>query len=219
MASKGVVTPSSGLLKRYEKLLDTIRHGTENEAIALFSSEGYDVNTKVDYTFDDRKKYVVTPLAWAVRYKRPLLCKYLLDNGADPYSNLVFDYYPLHEACNKGFEDIVKIFISTKCDINRTTSDHHTPLHIACMRGNIECARLLLEAGADREVRNIKGQTPLELGIYHGQTDLYRLFSYFCDGEFELLDFLGECVCTCMYVCTTVLGNLAHWPLWSIRHA
>lgn len=175
---------SAGVLKRHEKMLDTIRGGTEKEAIALFSEDGYDVNTKVDYTFDDRKRYVVTPLAWAVRYKRPQLCRYLLRNGADPYSNLVYDYYPLHEACNKGFSDIVQIFIDLKCNIDRVTSDHHSPLHIACMRGNIECARLLLEAGADRQIRNKKGQTALELGVYHGQGDLYRLFSYYGDGEF-----------------------------------
>lgn len=179
MATKSTTVPSVKVLKRHEKMLDTIRHGTENEAVALFSEEGYDVNTKVDYTFDDRKKYTVTPLAWAVRFKRAQLCKYLLQNGADPYSNLVFDYYPLHEACNKGFDDIVKLFIEMKCDINRVTSDHHSPLHIACMRGNIECARLLLDAGADHEVRNRNGQSPLELGMYHGQNDLCHLFSYY----------------------------------------
>ena len=169
----------SSVLKRHEKMLDTIRLGTESEAIALFSEEGYDVNTKVDYTFDDRKKYIVTPLTWAVRFNRPLLSKYLLENGADPYSNLVFDYYPLHEACNRGYEEIVKIFIKMSCNIDRVTSDSHSPLHIACMRGNIECARLLLDAGANREVKNNKGQTPLELGIYHGQNDFYQLFSYY----------------------------------------
>lgn len=201
MAAKIVATPgpaASGILKRQEKMLDTIRLGTEKEAIALFSEEAYDVNTGVNYTFDDRKKYVVTPLAWAVRYKKPLLCRYLLNNGADPYSNLVFDYYPLHEACNRGFDDIVKIFISTKCDINGVTSDHHSPLHIACMRGNIECARLLLEAGANRQVKNNNGHTPLELGIYHGQTDLYKLFSYYSDGELPLKVcgiIVGSCTC------------------------
>lgn len=182
MANISVTVPSQAyttIRKRHEKMLDTIRGGTEKEAVALFSEEGYDVNTKVDYTFDDRKRYVVTPLAWAVRSKKPQLCRYLLNNGADPYSNLVFDYYPLHEACNRGYTDIVKIFIETKCDIDRVTSDHHSPLHIACMRGNIECARLLLEAGASRETRNTKDQTPLQLGIYHGQGDLNRIFSYY----------------------------------------
>lgn len=172
------VTPS-GVLKRHEKMLDTIRGGTENEAIALFSEDGYDVNTVVDYTFDDRKKYKVTPLAWAVRCKRPLLCKYLLQNGADPYNHLVFDYYPLHEACNKGHDDIVKVFVDMKCDIDRVTGDNLSPLHIACMRGNIECARLLLDAGANRELQNNKGQTALELGIYHGHNYLDELFSYY----------------------------------------
>lgn len=187
MANISVAVPpqaSPGVLKRHEKMLDTIRGGTEKEAIALFSEEGYDVNTKVDYTFDDRKRYVVTPLAWAVRFKRPQLCRYLLQKGADPYSNLVFDNYPLHEACNKGYSDIVRIFIDMKCDIDRLTSDRHSPLHIACMRGNIECARLLLEAGANREVRNTKEQSPLQLGIYHGHMDLNKLFSHYP----------GECV-------------------------
>ncbi len=185
MANKSLAAPSAsvGVLKRHEKMLDTIRLGTENEAIALFSDGGYDVNTKVEYTFDDRKKYLVTPLAWAVRYKRPQLCRYLLKNGADPYSTLIYDYYPLHEACNRGFNDIVKIFIDMKCDINRVTSDNHSPLHIACMRGNIECARLLLDSGANKNVRNNNGRNPLELGIYHGQSDLHQLFSYYSGGK------------------------------------
>lgn len=183
----GAPSTSVGALKRHEKLLDTIRLGSETEAIALFSDEGHDVNAKIQYTFDDRKKYLVTPLAWAVRYNRPQLCRYLLQNGADPYSTLVYDYYPLHEACNRGLDDIVKIFIDMKCDINRVTGDSHSPLHIACMRGNIECARLLLESGANREVRNNNGRTPLELGIYHGQSDLHQLFSYYCSGKFLLI--------------------------------
>lgn len=174
---------SGGLLKRHEKMLDTIRGGTENEAIALFSEECYDVNTVVNYTFDDRKKYKVTPLAWAVRCRRPLLCRYLLQNGADPYSHLVFDYYPLHEACNKGFDEIVKIFVELKCDIDHVTADNLSPLHVACMRGNVECARILLEAGANQELKDNKGQTALELGIYHGQTGLDQIFS--CYGEVE----------------------------------
>lgn len=182
-------------------MLDTIRGGTENEAIALFSEDGYDVNTVVDYTFDDRKKYKVTPLAWAVRCKRPLLCKYLLQNGADPYNHLVFDYYPLHEACNKGHDDIVKVFVDMKCDIDRVTGDNLSPLHIACMRGNIECARLLLDAGANRELQNNKGQTALELGIYHGHNYLDELFSYY--GKSSFFSLKGKTVFCVPFVMNT----------------
>lgn len=184
-STSATVSPqaNSGALKRHEKMLDTIRGGTEKEGIALFAEEGYDVNTKVDYTFDDGKRYMVTPLAWAVRFKRPQLCRYLLANGADPYSNLLYDNYPLHEACNRGFSDVVRVFIEMKCDIDRVTGDLHSPLHIACMRGHVECARLLLQAGANRELRNGKGQTPLQVGVYHGQADLHQLFNHYGGGE------------------------------------
>ena len=181
--SLNVAVSGGGVLKRHEKMLDTIRGGTENEAIALFSEEKYDVNTVVDYTFDDRKKYKVTPLAWAVRCRRPLLCRYLIQNGAEPFTHLVFDYYPLHEACNRGFDEIVKNFVELKCDIDHVTADKLSPLHVACMRGNVECARLLLEAGASQDLRDSKGLTPLELGLYHGQMGLDQIFSCYGKGR------------------------------------
>ena len=161
---------------KYERMLDTIQFGKDEEAIKLFSSGQFDVNVEVPYLFEDRKKYQVTPLHWAVRYHKPKLCKFLLSNGANPYNTLVYEYYPLHEACNRGYEDIVKVFIDAMVDINRVTNDLDTPLHIACTRGNIQCVHLLLGCRADSKMQNKAGHTPLEAALYHNHQDLVQLF-------------------------------------------
>ena len=160
----------------YGDLLDTIQFKGEEESIQLFSRKGYDVNVEIEYTFDDRKKYNVTPLYWAVRYRKSKLCKYLLEKGARPFNNLVFEYYPLHEACSRGYGDVLRVFIEAKVDLNKTTPDDDTPLHIAAMRGHVDCVHLLLDARADTSVCNKAGRTPVQEALYQHQDDLIQLF-------------------------------------------
>lgn len=163
---------------RYERLLNVIRCGTEKDAICLFSSEQYSVQLEIEYVFEDRMMYKVTPLNWAVRYNKPKLCKFLLDHGARPFSNLVYEYYPLHEACSRGFDAIVAIFIEKRCDLNRPTpTDQDTPLHVACMRGNVGCVHLLLRSNANPLLRNAAGHNALETAVYNNQDDLAKLFA------------------------------------------
>lgn len=176
---------------KHEQLLDIIQFGKEEDAIKLFSQRKFDVNVEVPYLFDDRKKYQVTPLYWAVRYNKPKLCKYLLANGARPYNNLVYEYYPLHEACNRGYDQVVKVFIEEKVDINQVTNDLDTPLHIACTRGNINCVHLLLGNGANYKLKNKAGHTALEAALYNSHQELVQLFQ--AHGIT-----LGKRACTCM---------------------
>lgn len=165
---------------RYERLLNAIQYGAEKDAISLFSSEPqlYCVNLEIDYVFEDRMMYKVTPLNWAVRFNKPALCRFLLTQGARPFHNLVYEYYPLHEACCRGFESIVSIFIEFKCDLNvPTPNERETALHIACVRGNVGCVHLLLKSNANPHIRNAAGHTPLEAAVYNSQDDLVKLFS------------------------------------------
>ena len=165
----------------YGDMLDTIQYGSVDESIQLFSRKGYDVNSEIEYVFDDRKKYNVTPLYWAVRHRKPKLCKYLLEKGARPFNNLVFEYFPLHEACSRGYGDVLNVFIEAKVDLNKTTPDGDTPLHIASMRGHIDCVHLLLKAGANVSVCNTAGRTPIQEALYQHQDDLIQLFQVFSD--------------------------------------
>lgn len=160
----------------YDRLLKAIQSGEEKEAISLFASKLFDVNEQIEYIFEDRKRYIVTPLYWAVRHRRPNVCKYLLRNGARAYEHMVYEYYPLHEACNMGYEDIVHEFVEARCNLDKVTSDCDTPLHVACMRGHISCVHILLRAGANCNLQNKAGHTPLEAALYHNHRDLVSLF-------------------------------------------
>ena len=179
--SSGAALNGAAYEPYYGDMLDTIQYRCAEESIGLFTRRGYDVNVEVEYVFDDGKKYNVTPLLWAVRYKKPKLCKYLLEHGARPFNNLVFEYYPLHEACSRGYDDVLKVFIDSKIDLNRPTPDKDTPLHIASMRGHIKCVHLLLGAGADYSLRNKEGRTPVEEAMYQHQDDLIQLFKIYPD--------------------------------------
>lgn len=162
----------------FERLLNVIQYGYEKDAIGLFSSDKYSVNQEIEFVFDDRKLYKVTPLNWAVRHNKPGLCKFLLDHGARPFSNLVYEYFPLHEACCRGFDAVVSVFIKSGCDLDKATPvDLDTPLHIACMRGHIGCVHLLLQGNANPNLRNGAGHTPLEAAVYHNQDDLITMFA------------------------------------------
>ena len=165
----------------YGDMLDAIQYSSVEDSIQLFSRRGYDVNTEVEYVFDDGKKYNVTPLHWAVRYRKTRLCKYLLEHGARPFNNLVFEYYPLHEASSRGFTDVLRVFVEAKVDLNKATPDKDTALHIASMRGHIECVHLLLDAGADRSICNKAGRTPIQEAMYQHHDDLIHLFQVYPD--------------------------------------
>jgi len=176
----------------YDRLLRTIQCGEEKEAISLFTSNLFDVNEQIEYIFEDRKRYTITPLYWAVRHRRPQVCKYLLRNGARAYEHMVYEYYPLHEACNMGYDEIVQEFVEAKCNLDQVTNDCDTPLHVACMRGHISCVHILLRAGADCNLQNKVGHTPLEAALYHNHHDMVGLFKAHDK---------GRPLCTCSIVC------------------
>ena len=174
---------------KYDQLLKTVQYGNESGAIALFEGGLYSVNQEIDYLFEDGKQFTVTPLYWAVRHNCPKVCKYLLGKEARPYAAMVYEYYPLHEACNRGYDKIVQEFVDAKCDLDRTNSDKDTPLHIACMRGHIQCVHILLRACSDCTIKNNLGHTPLQGAVYYGYVGLVDLFKAHNKGRYYFLVF------------------------------
>lgn len=161
---------------KFDKLLRAIQNGEETDAISFFERKLYDVNEAINYLFEDGKRFTVTPLYWAVRHNCPKVCKYLLSKGARPYGTLVYEYYPLHEACSRGYDKVVQEFVNARCEVDKMNNDSDTPLHIACMRGHIQCVHILLWAGSDCNLRNKLGHTPLQCAVYHDRNDLVELF-------------------------------------------
>lgn len=73
-------------------------------------------------------------------------------------------WLPLHEACNHGHVEIVKLLLKHKAAINdRKNQDKISPLHDSCANGQLGVIEVLLEAGADVTLLNNNGQTAFEL--------------------------------------------------------
>lgn len=161
----------------FEPLLKSISGGDLNGLKHLLNTEQYSVNEEIRYYSEDDKNYIITPLYWAVKLNQKEMCGYLLKRGADPYMHMVYEFYPLHEACNSGNCGIVQEFVKNKCNLNKKNCDGDTPLHIACLRGHTRCIQLLLAAGASKFERNNKGQTPLQVAQFDQQKELYELFN------------------------------------------
>ena len=178
----------------FDHLLEAIQEGNLTALDRLIRTTQYTVNQKIPYRSEEGKRYIITPLYWAVKSRQREVCRYLLRNGANPWKHMVYDYYPLHQACNQGDGGIVEEFINAGCNLDIVNIDRDTALHIACMRGNIECITKLLQAGANPSLRNAKGQTPLEAAQYTNQYDIFPLFKQFEKGKQRFR------VCICVYV-------------------
>ena len=164
---------------KYDCLIQAMQYSSEDDVLSLFKNGQYSVDEEISYIFQDRKHYTVSPLYLSVINRRVRVCRYLLQGGAKPFAHLVYEYYPLHEACSKGYEDIVREFLAASCNLNKATADYDTPLHIACMRGHIQCVSELLRGGADSTLKNRQQHTPLEEAVYHNHHELVKLFEAF----------------------------------------
>tara|TARA_Y100000114_G_scaffold157310_1_gene189538 strand:+ start:11599 stop:12270 length:672 start_codon:yes stop_codon:yes gene_type:complete len=79
-------------------------------------------------------------------------------NAKDPFGGST----PLILAAVFGHDDIAKLLIEAKADLNIKNKEGSTALLTAAFFGRIEQVKLLLEAGADKAIKNAFGATALE---------------------------------------------------------
>ena len=70
---------------------------------------------------------------------------------------------PLIKACEKGFEDSVRILLRKSADPNLAIKNQDTALHVAVKRKNLKICELLINSGADFCAKNKESLTALEL--------------------------------------------------------
>ncbi len=84
---------------------------------------------------------------------------------------------PLHEACNQGNLEIVKILIENNANMNALGYQNNTPLHEAALNSKYDCCKYLLEMGANKSMRNQFGV--LASDFVKNTTEFVKLFNSF----------------------------------------
>ncbi|XP_075395966.1 LOW QUALITY PROTEIN: BCL-6 corepressor-like [Tenrec ecaudatus] len=107
-------------------------------------------------------------------------------------------YCALHEACAKGWFDIVQHLLEYGADVNCGAQDGTRPLHDAVENDHLEIVRLLLSYGADptlalysgRTIMNMTHSKVMERFLTDHLNDLQN-----CDDMKSLWEFYGSSVC------------------------
>ena len=108
--------------------------------------------------------YETGPLEEAIVNKDEECISFLLKNGAAVNrAGAMFGWKatPLHFACCRGTEGIVRKFLESGGDPNGRAEDNKTPLHVAADERNAEFVQLLLKYGAKVDAVDNNEATPL----------------------------------------------------------
>jgi ankyrin repeat protein len=84
------------------------------------------------------------------------------DNVSILHENRWYGMTHLHEACIKGLEDHLRVFIQHGADVNVQNMGGETPFHLAARRGLISISERLRIAGASTNVCDKSGKDPRE---------------------------------------------------------
>ena len=85
----------------------------------------------------------------------------LLTAGANPNAQDRTLYTPLMWAVYEGRQDIIRILLKAKCDVDKVSISGRTALHIAAAEGKEELVKILLAAEANANIQDSNLSTPL----------------------------------------------------------
>jgi ankyrin repeat protein/truncated hemoglobin YjbI len=137
------------------------------------TNELHRVKVLLDYgaDLDDRGRYGLTALHYAVRGGKVPLIKLLLERGAKP--DTLDDEGltpPLHLTKTRAKFDpipVLELLVRHGANVNARDEARGTLLMFYARNGKVDPVRSLLAYGADRDARNKQGKTAMELGRAH----------------------------------------------------
>ncbi|RMJ16648.1 hypothetical protein CDV36_003677 [Fusarium kuroshium] len=135
-------------------LKDAVEHG-QDSIIRLLLEQGADMDVnKSGYPWNRDRPL----MAWASMKGHLSTVKLLLSNKAD--ADPRGGYVPLVSAAYSGHEDIVRLLLKAKANINRICKfSFHTALSAAASNGHTATVKLLLSMGADTDPCRERGHT------------------------------------------------------------
>ncbi|KAE8440733.1 hypothetical protein EG329_006628 [Mollisiaceae sp. DMI_Dod_QoI] len=100
----------------------------------------------------------------------------LLDAGADrTYVDPFESRTVLHAAVNNGRDDIVRILIMRRLELDVKDDAGNTALSDAVNGGRSDIARMLIEAGASLDIINAAGESLLQIAVRKDNADIVRI--------------------------------------------
>ena len=100
----------------------------------------------------------------------------------------------LHNAADKGYEDVAALLLENGADANATTSSGMSALHWAARNGHIRLVELLLrQENIRRNSKDSNDQTPMLGAAENGFVDIVKLLSPADDGKLLSVTAQGAC--------------------------
>ncbi|KAJ8298442.1 hypothetical protein KUTeg_024973 [Tegillarca granosa] len=133
-------------------------------------------NNLMDYS-GNTSKDPMSPLHCAAALGNTDICKTLLEKDDKEFVNKKCSggYTALHLAVLFYHNDIIRMLISKKADVNVVDDNKMSPLHLACEHGYIEICNYLLENGAKPELLTQEGELPITLAAKNKHVELVKL--------------------------------------------
>src|SRR5207244_6504791 len=137
------------------------------------TNELHRVTVLLDYgaNLDDRGRYGLTALHYAVRGGKLPLIQLLLERGADVNALDLEGLTPLlHLAKTRSKADpipVMELLAASGANVDARDEAQGTLLMYFARQGTTEPVRCLLAHGADRDARNKSGKTAAEIGRRH----------------------------------------------------
>ncbi|KAL8657066.1 MAG: hypothetical protein Q9226_002287 [Calogaya cf. arnoldii] len=155
---------------------------TGKESLARLLLTGR-IERKADITATNYRGKTALHLAVESKLNRVAVVKLLLQNGASVRAQSDGNWTALHNAAEKGFEEVASLLLDWGADVNAMTSSGMTPLHWCARNGHIDVVKLLLRQEGIRVHRKDSfDETPMLGAAQNGHIHIAQLLSPTNDG-------------------------------------
>ena len=154
--------------------------GKETLAKLLLSGR---IRNNADIDATNNRGKTALHLAVESKSNRLALVKVLLEHGANVHAQSDGGWTALHNAAEKGYDDVASLLLQWKADVNATTSNGMTPLHWSARNGHMNAVNVLLQQhDIRRDRKDSVEETPMLGAAQNGHIDIVRLLSPADDG-------------------------------------